>query len=311
MLDWLTLAEPQRLLVSAAVLFVLGLILLAVVPSRDHDLIARRISALRPVAAPLQRRVLKRVERLATATAPLAEWLLGSVGRRQFQRMLGGAGVFPRSGLLLLVAVLLLAAAASGATAWAVFDRLFGGNSILHWGCAGLGVLVGAYLPDVGLRKLAQHRLRAIEFGLPDALDLLVICAEAGLSFETALDRVASELRLSQPGLAGEFVTTSADLRVSPDRDAALAALATWVPIKGMQTVVTALIHSMRYGTPLVQSLRVMASTLRNDALLALEERAGRMPSLMTIPMVLFTLPATFLVLVGPAALRIWDTLHQ
>jgi hypothetical protein len=263
MLDWLTLGEPQRLLVSAAVLLVLGLILLAVIPSRDHDLIARRISALRPVAAPLRRHLIQRVERLATATAPLEEWLLGPTAGGNFSPC-WVARAFSRE---------------AGFCCWSLFcywrpqhrglppgrfsTGSFGGISILHWGCAGLGVLVGAYLPDVALRKLAQHRLRAIELGLPDALDLLVICAEAGLSFETALDRVAKELRLSQPALAGEFVATSADLRVSPDRDAALAALATRVLIKGMQTVVTALTHSMRYGTPLVQSLRVMASTLR------------------------------------------------
>lgn len=305
MLDWLPLSEPQRLLVSAAALVVLALILLAVVPSRDHALIARRIAAFRPTAAPVRGHLLRRVERLAAASSPLAQGLLGSAGRQQLERMLGAIGS------LLFAVVVSLGAALLGISSWAVFATLIGGNPILHWGCAGVGALVGAYLPDLGLRKMAEYRLRAIEIGLPDALDLLVICAEAGLSFETALDRVAGELHLNQPALAAEFAATSADLRVSPDSDAALNALATRVPIKGMQTIVTTLIHSMRYGTPLVQTLRVMASTLRNDALLHLEERAGHLPALMTIPMVLFTLPATFLVLVGPAALRIWDTLHR
>jgi tight adherence protein C len=310
MLDWLPLSQPQRFLVSAIGLFILALVLLALVPSREHDVMARRISALRPMAAPLRGRALKRIERLGAAASPIARGLIGSIGRQELERMLGTANS-RRFGAFPFVVVVLLGAAALGISSWAIFARYIDDNLLLHWSCTGLGALVGAYLPDLTLRKIAEHRLREIQLGLPEALDLLVICAEAGLSFEAALDRVASELRSNQPALAAEFAATSADLHVRPDRDAALSALATRVPVKGMQTIATTLVHSMRYGTPLVQTLRVMASTLRNDALLQLEERAGRMPALMTIPMVLFTLPATFLVLVAPAALRIWDTFHQ
>jgi tight adherence protein C len=310
MLDRLTLSESPRLLASAVTLFILALVLLALLPSRNQDLIARRISALHASTAPSRGDVLKHVERLSAAVSPLLRNLIGSVGRQQLAHMVG-EGVASRMGSLLFMVVLLLGSAALGISTWIVFALLIGDNPMLHWGCGAFGALVGAYLPDLVLRKMAEHRLRNIELGLPEALDLLVICAEAGLSLEAALQRVAGDLRLSQPALAAEFATASAELRVRPDRDAALTGLATRVPIKGMQTVVTTLIHSMRYGTPLVQTLRVMASGLRNDALLHLEERAGRLPSLMTIPMILFTLPATFLVLIGPAALRIWDTFHQ
>lgn len=298
-------------LVAAMGLVLFGLVLLGVMPTRKQSLIARRITTLRPASvADSPSRLTGRLDRVIAASLPFSQRVLGPVGQQELRRLIGASAFARRVGLLTLVMAELGLAALAGVTSWIVFGPFAGESAILHWTYVALGALLGAYLPDLALRKMAKHRLHEIEVGLPDALDLLVICAESGLSFESSLQRVSSELTLTQPALAAEFAATSDGLRVLPERDAALIALAERVPLKSMDTVATTLIHTLRYGTPLAQSLRVMATTLRNEALLALEESAGKLPALMTIPMILFTLPATFLVLAGPAALRIWDTFH-
>jgi tight adherence protein C len=143
--------------------------------------------------------------------------------------------------------------------------------------------------------------------GLPEALELLVVCVEAGLAFEDSLDRIVGELQLSQPLLAGELQQLSADLKILSSRDEALRNLAERIQAPSVRSVVTTLSQTLRYGTPLAQALRVSAAELRNNALLDLEERANRLPTLLTIPMMLFILPTIFLIVAGPVALRLMD----
>jgi tight adherence protein C len=153
--------------------------------------------------------------------------------------------------------------------------------------------------------------VRAIARGLPDALELLVICVEAGLSLEDAIERVVSELWESHPELSEELALTSADLKILPSRDQALANLADRVDLPGIRSIVGTLSQTMRFGTPLAQAMRVVASEMRNDALLNMEERANRLPALMTVPMIVFILPTIFMILGGPAVLRVIDTMAQ
>ncbi len=124
------------------------------------------------------------------------------------------------------------------------------------------------------------------------------------------MNRIVGELKASHPLLAQELALTSADLRVLPSRDEALRRLAQRINLPSVQSVVTALSQTLRYGTPLAQALRVVASELRNEALMRLEEQANRLPVLLTIPMILFILPSLFLIIGGPAALRIWDVVY-
>jgi tight adherence protein C len=111
--------------------------------------------------------------------------------------------------------------------------------------------------------------------------------------------------------LAEELALTSADLKILPSRDRALANFAERVQVPSVRTVVTTLAQTMRYGTPLAQALRVVASELRNDSLMRLEERANQLPTLMTIPMMIFIMPTIFLIVGGPAALRMLDAFHH
>lgn len=173
----------------------------------------------------------------------------------------------------------------------------------------GAGGVLGWLLARLVLKLVARQRLAAVERALPDAIELLVVSVEAGLGLEEGLDRLIPELGHTQAALADELRTTAADLKILPSREEALTRLAERVGTKGVRSVAMTLAQTMRYGTPLAQALRLVATELRNDALLLLEERANRIPVLMTVPMIFFMLPATFLIVGGPAVLRLVDSI--
>ncbi len=174
---------------------------------------------------------------------------------------------------------------------------------------AGAGGVLGWMLPAYAARSAARRRAAVIVAGLPDALELLVICAEGGLALGDGIDRIVSEMARSQPELAYELSMIAADLKILPDQDEALSRLATRVDSPIVQSVVTTLVQTLRYGTPFAQAIRNMAAQMRNDALVRLEERANALPALLTIPMILFLLPTIILIVGGPAALKLMDSL--
>jgi tight adherence protein C len=184
-----------------------------------------------------------------------------------------------------------------------------GGSVVLNLLSALCAGVLGWCVPAAALRRAAVARTRAVSQGLPDALELLVVCVEAGLALEDAIDRVTTELRASLPALAEELAMTSADLKVLPDRNQAFVKLAQRVNTPAIRSVVTTLSQTLRFGTPLASALRSAAAELRNDAIMTLEERAGSLPALMTVPLLVFILPTIFLIVGGPAILRLIDML--
>ncbi|WP_431859304.1 type II secretion system F family protein [Azospirillum sp.] len=176
--------------------------------------------------------------------------------------------------------------------------------------CLGAG-LFGSLLPDLYLNRLTEARQLAIRRALPDAFDLLVICAEAGLSLDAAFERVARELGEGCPELGEEIGLTSVELGFLPDRAKALQGLVDRVPLPGVRALVTTLAQTERYGTPLAQALRVLAAEMRNERMLKAEEKAARLPAIMTVPLMVFILPPLFVVLVGPAILKSIDQLFK
>lgn len=146
---------------------------------------------------------------------------------------------------------------------------------------------------------------------MPDGLDLLVICAEAGQSLDGALQRLARELGRSRPEFAEELALTAMELGLLPERRQALDNLATRTDIAPIRAVVNTLIQTERYGTPLAQSLRVLTAEFRQDRLMKAEEKAARLPAILTIPIIIFILPPLFIVLIGPAILRTVDLLSR
>lgn len=171
-------------------------------------------------------------------------------------------------------------------------------------------ILLGLALPALFLKNQSQKREDILRLGMPDALDFLVICAEAGLSLDSALDRVSREIGASNPELAEEIGLTSIELGFLPDRSKALQNLADRVPLPGVLALVNTLIQTEKYGTPLAQALRVLSSEMREERMMAAEAKAAKLPATLTVPMILFILPPLFVVLLGPAMLRLSSYMH-
>ncbi len=167
----------------------------------------------------------------------------------------------------------------------------------------------GGYLPDAYIRNAQSKRQQALTKGLPDALDLLVICAEAGLSLDAALKRVADEMARATPGIADEFQMTAIELSYLPDRRQALDNLNKRTDLAAIRGVVNTLTQTEKYGTPLAQSLRVLAGEFRNERMMKAEEKAAKLPATLTVPLILFIMPSLFVVLIGPAVLSTLDNL--
>jgi tight adherence protein C len=172
------------------------------------------------------------------------------------------------------------------------------------------GVFILAYkAPDIWLKNKVQKRTHAIRKGLPDALDLLVICAEAGLTVDAAFSRVSRELGKAYPELGDEFALTSIELGFLTDRRFAFENLARRIDLDSVRGVVTTMIQTEKYGTPLASALRVLSAEFRNERMMRAEEKAARLPAIMTVPLILFILPVLFIVILGPAACSINDAL--
>jgi tight adherence protein C len=170
-------------------------------------------------------------------------------------------------------------------------------------------VLVGSYkAPDLWLSNKVKKRSHAVRKGLPDALDLLVICAEAGLTVDAAFGRVARELGKAYPELGDECGLTAIELGFLNERRQAFENLATRVDLEAVRGVVTTMIQTEKYGTPLASALRVLSAEFRNDRMMRAEEKAARLPAIMTVPLILFILPTLFIVILGPAACSIKDS---
>lgn len=217
------------------------------------------------------------------ATADAVDWYIG------FKMVLAG--------LLLGVALLWVQVAAPG---------------LLLAALALLGAaVVGLKGPDALLAQRAGARRDAIDRGLPDALDLLVVCSEAGIGLELGLERVAGELRLVHPALAGELAVTVSEMRLLSDRLQGLYNMGDRVRLESVRAIASTLSQTLKYGTPLARALRTLTADFRLARQTRMEERAARLPVLITLPMILFILPATALVVAGPAFLQLIDALGK
>jgi tight adherence protein C len=172
----------------------------------------------------------------------------------------------------------------------------------------GMGAIVGLLLPDFVVRRRRAAYLAAVCRGLPDALDMLVICSEAGLGLEMGLERVASEIEPAHPAIAAELKLTSGELRILADRRAALINMGTRTGLETLKRLGATLIQTLQYGTPLSQALRTLSAEMRYEMLMRFEAQAARLPVLLTVPMILFILPCIFIVVGGPAGLTVART---
>ncbi|MBN8817328.1 MAG: type II secretion system F family protein [Sphingomonas sp.] len=188
---------------------------------------------------------------------------------------------------------------------------IYGLNLWPDWGeFKKFGIFAGALLlsykaPDLYVENKITKRSDAIRKGIPDALDLLVICAEAGLTVDAAFQRVARELGAAYPELGEEFQLTAIELSFLTERRMAFENLSERVRLEALKGVVTTMIQTEKYGTPLASALRVLSAEFRHARMMRAEEKAARLPAIMTVPLILFILPTLFVVILGPAACSI------
>jgi tight adherence protein C len=170
-------------------------------------------------------------------------------------------------------------------------------------------LILGYKGPDLWVKNKKNKRTDAIRKGLPDALDLLVICAEAGLTVDAGFHRVARELGKAYPELGEEFALTAIELGFLTERRQAFENLTYRVDLDAVKGVTTTMIQTEKYGTPLASALRTLSAEFRNERMMRAEEKAARLPAIMTVPLILFILPVLFIVILGPAACSIKDAL--
>jgi tight adherence protein C len=248
-------------------------------------------------------------QRLGTGIG--ATKIIGTAKQESLLAALIAAGIKGHGHLSALIAGKVCAGVAFVPLCWVLLEwcRLLVGAPALRF-----AVMVGAFvlgwrLPEVVLSRLALRRRRRLETGMPDALDLLVICAVAGLSLDHAIEQVGQVLRASSPEVAAEFVATAAEMRVLPVRQQALVNLADRAGLASLQSIVVTLNQSLKFGTSLTDSLRILAAEMRAERLAHFEHRAARLPVLLTLPLMALVLPSLMIVIGTPLVLRILDML--
>jgi tight adherence protein C len=256
-----------------------------------------RRQSLRPVG--LMRAAVTRLNLLRSQHANEARLLLARAGRRSPDAMI--AYLFAQVSLPSIFALCAL-----------MDSSLFSVLPLPHelrFAPALAAALFGFYAPKIYLKNAAGKRAKKLRLALPDGLDLMVICAEAGLSLDATLVRVSRELAASFPELAEELAITAAELTFLPDRRVAFENLNNRTDSDAIRAIVNTLQQTAKFGTPLAQSLRILSAESRAARLTRAEEKAARLPAMLTVPMIIFILPTLFIVLLGPAAINMIDNL--
>jgi len=196
-----------------------------------------------------------------------------------------------------------------GAGAWAVLFStkvpVFGQYLALRAILMLAAFVIGMILPEYVLAFWARRRRRQIAAVLPDALDLLVICSNAGHSLAVGIQRVAKEIRMVSQPLADELEITASELHLGGGASLALRNLSERIDLPSVRSLVSTLIQSQQYGTPITTALKTLSKSSRNQAMLELEEKAAKLAPKMTLPMMLFILPTVAIIAAGPAVMRL------
>jgi tight adherence protein C len=252
-------------------------------------------------------------ERAARALQSLGGGLIGtgilsSKTVAEFEQTLQSAGFRGDRALTTFVGAKLLSLIGVPALVWLAL--LVAGQADDHAKIAlPMALVIGLLLPDFVAKQLRRRYLKEVERALPDALDLMVICAEAGLALETTVERVANEIGVASSAMATEFALCNSELRILSDRRTALMNMAERTGIEQIRRLAVTLTQALKLGTPLVQALRALSAEMRQDQLTRAEERAAKLPVLLTVPMIIFILPTLIIVTIGPAMIELWRVL--
>ncbi|MCB2084296.1 MAG: type II secretion system F family protein [Sphingomonadaceae bacterium] len=286
------------------------------------DPMAKRVKALNERRDELKQGIVKSQSRKRTSlvrktegTEKMKDTLQGMKVLQQsqveiIQQKLAHAGYRNKELAVMVIAARLVAPIVLGLFGFLmiyVVDYFPDWGGIKRVGALGVLLFLGYKGPEIFLKNKASKRTTEIRKGLPDALDLLVICAEAGLTVDASFNRVAKELGRAYPELGDEFALTAIELSFLGERKMAFDNLAYRVDLESVRGVVTTMVQTERYGTPLASALRVLSAEFRNERMMRAEEKAARLPAIMTVPLILFILPVLFIVILGPAACSISD----
>jgi tight adherence protein C len=300
----MTALAPFQVAVIAAAIFVLsaaGLVLLET--ERRRRLLTRAISAKNAEGIQRSQGFLHRVGASASRMA-----MVGQQEVEQTEKALIAAGYRTKAALYQLLGLRTVGMFVGliGPLAWSQLAQPLTPLVLLP-ACIG-GALLGWRLPMIVVGSLANRRRKTLDADLPNAIDLLIICGEAGLSIEAGVDRIVREMGRSCPELAGEFAIVSAEMRILSDRTQAFVNLTNRIQTDGARSLSSTLSQASRYGTPLGKALRVLSKEMRAVQQMRMEERAARLPVLITMPMICFILPCVFIVVGGPAFLEVART---
>lgn len=313
------LTSPQNVILFLGAAGTFLTVIALVLPFTQRDLMAPRLAVvaarrdeLRKAAieAAGQRKTMRRTEKLAHITFMGRVLdrlnLLKQLESRELRSKLAQAGLRGQAPVVMFVFGRLILPFVFGPVAFLVILALqLELEFIMRAGIIVGAVYFGYAAPGIFVSNLAAKRLAPMALAFPDALDLLVICVEAGSSLEVAFNRVAEDIAEQAPELAQEFGLTTAELSFLGDRRIALENMAERIALPAVRSLAMALFQSEKYGTPLTVALRVLAKEGRDDRMAKAEEKAGSLPAMLTGPMIVFFLPVTFIVLLGPAIIQI------
>lgn len=268
----------------------------------------------------------ERVEnRSGTDLAVLREAIMGGIARvgqtimqtgavsaktmSDLGKSLAARGIPASQGIAVFVGCKILLVFLLPLAAWLLAIHLEWSNLLRNFTPVLAGV-IGLMLPDYVVGKIRASYIAKLEEALPDALDMLVICAQAGLGLGPAVIRVAAELRTAYRELAFELGLTANELQISTDSRIALANLGLRTELDSLKRLGTTLIQTIQYGTPLTDALKTLSTELRHEILVKMETKAARLPVMLTMPTIIFILPCVFLIAGGPAMLQVMKMFH-
>ena len=228
----------------------------------------------------------------------------------ELTRSLSSSGLASSNGLAVFIgSKVLLALFMLGVSLLMV--RMFSFPPMMHYLLPGFGSVAGLLIPDYIIRRMRRRYLSRVEAGIPDALDMMVICTEAGLGLEPGIDRVAEELVHAHADVAKELRITANEMRLVADRSQVLMNLGVRTGLESLRRLGATLNQATQFGTPLSQALRTLSAEMRQESMTRYEARAARLSVLLTLPMIVFILPCVFIVVIGPAGLQVMSALSK
>jgi len=240
----------------------------------------------------------------------LRSGMLSSQAIRELTRKLATAGIRNSNAVGIFIGVKILLLIALPTFTFIVLHGLISLTFLRNTFVVG-ATIGGLLLPDMCLGFLRKRYQTALDRGLPDALDMMVMCAESGLSLEPTIARVGTEIQPAHPEISGELLLTSQEFQMSSDSHVVLSNLGERTDLTSVRRVCSTLSQTLQYGTPLSDALRVLSAEMRQEALTRFEEKAARLPVLLTVPMILFILPSLFLIVGGPAVMQVLNLMKN